>query len=95
MSKKFRAVTSQTFTGMGKLGVAMSLAGPIVSAVGYNWLMVEMSRPYPGSAMMPALCMLIGGLAFVGSLPLMLVGRQHHQIITESSEKPGENGLWS
>ncbi|WCJ61875.1 hypothetical protein [Agrobacterium tumefaciens] len=95
MSKKFHAVTLQRFTSTGKLGIALLLAGPILSGVGYNWLVVEMSRPYAGSPIGPALCMLIGSLGFVGSLPLMLIGREHHQTITETIEKPGEKGLWS
>ncbi len=95
MSKKFQAITSQKFTSMGKIGVALLLAGPMVSAVGYNWLMAEVNSPYPESPIVPALCMLLGGLCFVGSLPLMLIGREHHQTITETASKPGENGLWS
>lgn len=90
MGKRLQTVTSQKFTGLGKLGIGLLLAGPVICAIGYNWLLSEMSRPYGGSALGPALFMLLGSFSLLGSLPMMLIGREHNQIFLEMTDKPTE-----
>lgn len=85
MTKQIRISTSQQFTEMGKIGVYMFLFGPIASAGFYYWLVTELAKGYSRNPLPPAFFLTAAGLVFLGSIPLMLVGRtqQHHVIQTE------------
>lgn len=95
MAGKFQIRTTQSFTFWGKLGIGLLLGGPIVSAIGYNWLMVELLKPYGSSVFGPAALMLISGLAFLASFPLIIIGRDQLHVAQAVQETKGENGLWS
>jgi len=69
----------QLFNSTGIKGVIMWVAGPLVSAAGHAWATTTLVRgeEYPLAA---TAILVIGGLTTLISVPMMLIGREQHEV---------------
>lgn len=68
--------TTQMFTPLGVLGVALFIAGPIVSGWGL-WL--ALGEPAARAGLLPVALIGSGSFASLVAIPMMLVGREYHR----------------
>ena len=74
MTTKIEIQSEQEFTYNGRVGAFMFVCGPIVSGLGYVWLLREMESSYADLAP-PFLVEVAGGIVFLIGAVMMLVGR--------------------
>lgn len=75
MTKKIRVNGTQAFNENGKIGVWLFVVSPIVSLGCYYWWLREIMKPYNSVPEVAAGIGAIAGIAFLCSIPLLIVGR--------------------
>ncbi|MCO5163555.1 MAG: hypothetical protein M9939_20700 [Mesorhizobium sp.] len=93
MAKRFEIDAVQKFTADGTLGVWLFLGGPIASAVGYGWLLSELTKRFGSEPLAPLIVIGVGGFASLAGAVLMLIGRSQHFTIRSVEERP-DDGTW-
>ncbi|WP_018900425.1 hypothetical protein [Rhizobium sp. 2MFCol3.1] len=96
MAKVFKIAGEQTLTQNGKLGAWLFVLSPLASGLCYYWFLVEAGKTYGGQPEIPLALMVGAGLAFLGGLVMIIVGRSYSYRAYEEEQKPAESGgLWS
>jgi hypothetical protein len=93
VAREIEIQSQQEFTYEGRVGAFMFISGPIVSGLGYFWLMNELSRGYPQIGG-PPLVQAVGAIVFLLGCVMMLIGRTYRHDVTvqagESQSRLGE-----
>lgn len=78
--------SAQEFTYEGRVGAFLFVCGPIVSGLGYAWLLNELTSSYVSNADLapPFVVGAAGGVAFLIGCIMMLVGRTYrHNVLVQ------------
>lgn len=87
----------QKFTRLGKWGIALFFTGPCVAVGAREWLSYTLSSLRGNIRSVSEIpdvtvfhiAMTAGALAFLASIPMMIMGREY-----ELLEQPKDNGMW-
>lgn len=92
--KKIIVQTKHKFTQLGVWGVVLFVASPIAAGFAYNWLLQESEKRYSANPEIAYLALVLAGIAFSVSIPMMLIGRAslHLAETIEGSDKADE--IW-
>ncbi|CAN7311482.1 hypothetical protein [Mesorhizobium caraganae] len=76
--------SEQEFTYDGRVGAFLFICGPIVSVLGYAWLLNELTSSYASSADLapPFVVVATGGVALLSGCVMILVGRTYRHVVT-------------
>lgn len=87
----------QRFTRLGKWGLALFILGPCIAIGTREWLkhmLTSLRGNIRNASEIPDVTIFhilitIGVLAFLASIPMMIMGREY-----EGIEQPKDNGMW-
>lgn len=88
MAKTVKIKGFQHFTENGKIGMWLFIISPIVSAGCYVWWLREIAKSYGNTPGLAATIGFVAGVAFLVSIPLMLIGRSQTYTVTSDDNAP-------